>query len=948
MDVDIDTAVVASEANQLAEIATSIERATTTAASGLSGLAGMAGIDPMAEDWANGTVDSGGYDAIAQGAIDGGTTLAQAIAGFEGHVLAVAAGYRAMEVAGAEPGTPNPYTSMTPTTIAGQCWSLGTALGDEQRGTALGDVRQWVEDTLRDTAGIVFPTADTDKVSRAQGIWDQYASDLNDAAAALSASLPATLAFEFPQRASVIAAQTRLARLISDAATDATSIAEYCGSYATNVSDIRSELESMMGQLLTEIAIDLAITGVLAVLTAGIGAIAGSAKAAATIVKWAVRINNVILRLRALVTSSKAAVRIGSRIGIEALRSTVSGTMANAGASLMYGDFSWSGLGTAAITSGVGGGFAGPFSHIGTQSASRVTRISTQAGVGGITGAGGGVAGEWVASEITGSDFNLIMAAVTGGIGGTAGGGIGGIGGPSSGGGTSPFAIAPKPTPAGTTPGSNGSATPGVSTGSTSNAAPPVVSTAGSSATTTAPGGAAPRVDSTAPTPGAAGSGGAATSTAGGSGSATNPSAAPTPTGGGGGGNSTGAAGNSGAVPAGDAPHVPTELPASGPEPTAGGTERSVTPAEPTPTHAETAPARGETPAQTHEDPVVTPSETSAARQSPTSNDTGSAARPAEDAGHSSSPESRGDHSDPQPDGRAPDGPPGESVPDSSAADGSDPDAPSNETAGTPPPGDNAPGDGGTPHDPPRNEPAWVHHPSSLAPPRQELTHILDGDASAGPGWHRYDDAHRQESAAYPGPRPRAGLLDGDFGPEINDAGHASRTGPAADLLNADPEAPWGHRPDGTPYADGAEWSRDNVDFVHGQTYGDLHWAPNDGAVFGTRIRITDLEVFDSLAGNLHIDRLGGTSGSYLGIGGGTFGERALPPGQLTQSDFWHISLRPDAVLPDGWALEISRVAPAYGQPGGGLQLVVRDQHGEGLRLDQLSQFFTWEGHEFS
>ena len=595
MDVDINTAVVAAETNQLAQIATRIERAASTAATRLSGLSGMAGIDPMAEDWVNGTVDSGGYDAIAQSAIDGGTTLAQAVAGFEGHVLAIAAGYRAMEIAGAEPGTPNTYASMSPTTIAGQCWSLGTALGDEQRGTALGEIRQWVEEVLRDTAGIVFPTADTDKVTLAQGVWEQYASDLTEAAAELRAALPATLGYEFPQRESVIAAQTRLATLISDAATDATSIAGYCETYAANVSDIRAELESMMGQLLAEIAIDLAITGVLAVLTAGIGAIAGSAKAAATIVKWAVRINNVILRLRALITSSKAAVRITSRIGIEALRSTVSGTMANAGASLIYGNFSWSNLGTAAITSSVGGGFAGPFSHIGTQSASRLTRMSTQAGVGTLTGTGGGIAGEWTASQITGSDFNLIMAAVTGGIGGAASGGAGGIANPSSGGGGPLFGIGPKPSPAGTQPTSPAS-TQGVSSGSVTNTvAAPTPTNAGSTTTTTVASGGPPKTDSTAPTPGAASGGSAVSTASGGSGgSSPNGSPAPTPTGGGGGVTATAATGNGGVAPAADGPQVPADLaPSDGPQAPAdpGPSDGPQAPADPGPSDGPQAPA---------------------------------------------------------------------------------------------------------------------------------------------------------------------------------------------------------------------------------------------------------------------------------------------------------------------------------------------------------------------
>ncbi|MFC8681189.1 glycohydrolase toxin TNT-related protein [Microbacterium ureisolvens] len=252
--------------------------------------------------------------------------------------------------------------------------------------------------------------------------------------------------------------------------------------------------------------------------------------------------------------------------------------------------------------------------------------------------------------------------------------------------------------------------------------------------------------------------------------------------------------------------------------------------------------------------------------------------------------------------------------------------------------------DGSTP---PGGEHSWVHHPASLAPIRPELASILDGDAASGNGWHRVVDADRVESVPYPGPRPEPGLLDGRFAPVVDVNGHAVDVGDAARLLDADPTAPYGHRPDGTPYTDGADWSRDNVDRVLGSTYGNMHWAPNDGAVFGTRVRITDLQTFDRVAGNLHIDRLGRLSGSYMGLGGGTFAERGLPPNQVGQNEFWHVSLRPGAQLPAGWSIEVSRIAPAYGQPGGGLQIVVRDANGEGVKLDELGRLFDTKAHAF-
>src|SRR5690606_1795351 len=226
---------------------------------------------------------------------------------------------------------------------------------------------------------------------------------------------------------------------------------------------IREELRAMIGQLAVEIAVDIGVGIALSFFTFGAGALAAAGKALATIGRWIPKFAALINRLRSLIQLSKRTATVMRRAAIEAIESAVSGTIANAGASLAFGNFSWSNLGSATIASSVGGAFAGPFSHIGTQSASRVTRVSTRAAVDSVTGGAGGVAGEWAASQVTGNDFNLIMAAVTGSAGGAASGGISGIASPSSGGAHLPLATPPKPSPS-QSPGSNVSS--GVSTGS--------------------------------------------------------------------------------------------------------------------------------------------------------------------------------------------------------------------------------------------------------------------------------------------------------------------------------------------------------------------------------------------------------------------------------------------------------------------------------------------------
>jgi hypothetical protein len=544
MLVRMSTASVASDAGTLGGVATRLSTAASTLVSSLNGCAGMAGIDPMAEEFAQGAEQEGGYDRSAQAMAQSGITLARAVAGLEQYVLGLSAAYRAMELAGADGGA-NPYQNLTATTVSAYCPAISTALGDEHRGTAGGEIMEWIENFLKDTAGIVIPTASTDKVRTAASAWDSYEAALASASASVSAALPVTLSAEFPQHDSVLAVRDRLAELIDGAATDAGKLAEGCRSYAANVDSIREELLAMLGQLALEVAIDIGVGVALSFFSFGAGALAGMAKAAATVARWIPKIVSVINRLKTLIRASKRLMALMRRAAIEAIESTVSGTIANAGASIAFGNFSWSNLGGAAVSSGIGGMFTGPFSHIGASSTSRVVRVTTQGGVQGVTGGVGGVVGEWTASQLTGQDFNLVMSALVGSVGGTVSGGVSGIGSPSGAGGGAGAPSTDVPTIGGTggAGGTGGSGSAGGSGGG-SSATPPTT------------------VDGPAP------GGGAPASTNAGSGGGSNvpQSDAPTATGGSGGsGGSANSGGSAPVDPSGTPVDVPSSLPSDAP-----------------------------------------------------------------------------------------------------------------------------------------------------------------------------------------------------------------------------------------------------------------------------------------------------------------------------------------------------------------------------------------------
>jgi hypothetical protein len=106
----------------------------------------------------------------------------------------------------------------------------------------------------------------------------------------------------------------------------------------------------------------------------------------------------------------------------------------------------------------------------------------------------------------------------------------------------------------------------------------------------------------------------------------------------------------------------------------------------------------------------------------------------------------------------------------------------------------------------------------------------------------------------------------------------------------------------------------------------------NDGAVVGSRVSYTDMEAFRRDYGST-VDRFGGGGGTYLSPEGVLFEHRALPGSNLNAG--YHVFRLTDE-LPPGVHIEVSEVAPAFGQPGGGIQLQFVHETDGVLRVDEL------------
>jgi hypothetical protein len=195
-------------------------------------------------------------------------------------------------------------------------------------------------------------------------------------------------------------------------------------------------------------------------------------------------------------------------------------------------------------------------------------------------------------------------------------------------------------------------------------------------------------------------------------------------------------------------------------------------------------------------------------------------------------------------------------------------------------------------------------------------------DADYGPGFTRPDDIRGIDiDPNYRQPMAHHGTLgDAYLPPRMEDLPQDVR-----DLVT-DPDAPFGRDQAGHPYSR-EEWEARYVDENN-----HLRYPGNDGAVAGRRLDFTSVQEFQNHYGDV-LDRLGRKNGDYLSVAGATFEERALPPGSLRQP---YITMRLIGELPANWRIEVSQVAPAFGQRGGGLQVRILDSNGQAMSVTAL------------
>ncbi|WP_206428678.1 WXG100-like domain-containing protein [Mycolicibacterium stellerae] len=284
MTQDVDTDTYYAVGNRLYELAGEVYDAFAVNVQILGDTGAMAGTDDAGTAWAQ------SYDGRAREVLDSVNDLTTALQNYGGVIIQ--AGYNhAVAEYNATPGQRGapPQRPPDPASVAGVLSAPPSAGGPGQGlwDDALGLVEQ---------VGVPVPDGDTVKVDTAAHAWDRLATVYQTVTVveALDVNARAFSDTQSPEVEYLTSDLRELRDATSAILAGCSELAQSCRDYKAALDDLRQQL----GDILTDLAVELAATAVISIFAAcvsfGVGAAAGTAKAAHTITKFAGTIRSAI------------------------------------------------------------------------------------------------------------------------------------------------------------------------------------------------------------------------------------------------------------------------------------------------------------------------------------------------------------------------------------------------------------------------------------------------------------------------------------------------------------------------------------------------------------------------------------------------------------------------------------------------------------------------------
>jgi hypothetical protein len=281
---DVDSETYYSVGKRMFELAGDVYEAFAVNVGILSATGAMAGTDDTGAAWAK------SYDGRAKDVLDSVNDLTKALENYGGVVIQ--AGYNhAVAEYNATPGNrgPSPQRPPEPASVGGVL-SAPPSAGGPGKGLlddALGLVEQ---------VGVPVPDGDTIKVDKAAQAWDRLATvyQTKTVVEALEVNARAFSDTQSPEVEFIAKDLRELRDATSSILAACRELSQSCKDYKAALEDLRTQLED----ILTDLAVELAATAVISIFAAcvsfGLGAAAGTAKAAHTVTKFATTIRSAV------------------------------------------------------------------------------------------------------------------------------------------------------------------------------------------------------------------------------------------------------------------------------------------------------------------------------------------------------------------------------------------------------------------------------------------------------------------------------------------------------------------------------------------------------------------------------------------------------------------------------------------------------------------------------
>jgi len=242
----------------------------------LGGTGAMAGTDDAGKTWA------ASYDQRVNEELGAVNDLNKALQNYGGVVIQ--AGYNhAVAEHNATPGNQGPGPAMPPEPASTACvLSAPPSAGGPGRGLvdAIGLMQQ---------VGVPVPDGDTDKVSTAADAWDRLATvyQTKTIAEGLEVDARTFRDTHSPEVEYVVRDLEELRDAMTSVTDGCAELSQSCKDYKSALDDLRTQLEGILEDLAIELAVTAAIGIAASFVSFGAGAVAGTAKAAQSITKFA-------------------------------------------------------------------------------------------------------------------------------------------------------------------------------------------------------------------------------------------------------------------------------------------------------------------------------------------------------------------------------------------------------------------------------------------------------------------------------------------------------------------------------------------------------------------------------------------------------------------------------------------------------------------------------------